>query len=350
MSDDELTIAWDGADGRRLAELRALFLERSEGGGAAVTRDYWTCERDLELYDATLGARVGWRWDRVLEEATRRGAGCSRKPAETVVDLGCGSGVASRAAWRAGWIAPGARVHCVDRSTLATAHAASRLRAIAPDMEVHESALMPRAAPELLLIGHLVLEVDDRAFGELIESARRAGTTVWIEPGTRFAGRRLSEVHEALRDERSAVAPCPHAARCGLLDEGRERDWCHHFPEPPADAFTEPLPGKTAHELGLDIRSLATSYLVLQEEVASLPGDVGRVLGRPKIEKGRARVDLCTASGVARLDLAKRDDPRLWRAWKRPGRERLLYHVDVDGSRLRSARAFDEEIDRGVSD
>ncbi|MHC4264017.1 MAG: hypothetical protein ACYSWX_15955, partial [Planctomycetota bacterium] len=114
--------------------------------------------------------------------------------------------------------------------------------------------------------------------------------------------------------------------------------------------FTEPLPGKTAHELGLDIRSLATSYLVLQEEVASLPGDVGRVLGRPKIEKGRARVDLCTASGVGRFDLAKRDDPKLWRAWKRPGRERLLYHVEVDGSRLRSARAFDEEVDRGESD
>ncbi len=333
MKQDELTIAWEGADGRRLAELRALFLARSEGGAPAATTDYWSCERDLALYDATLGERIGWRWDFVLDEAAAVGARAAREPARRVVDLGCGSGVAARAAWRAGWIGANATVHCVDRSVLAARFAAERLRREAPTLEVLESAVHPAEAPDLLLIGHLALELDEADLARLLDLVRRARTTVWVEPGARTAAQRLVQAREQLRPERVAIAPCPHRRACALADPSRARDWCHHFPEPPAAAFTEPLPGKTAHELGLDPRSLATSYLVLEESAAGASGSA-RVLGRPRIEKGRARVDLCLDGEVVAAELSKRTDPSLWRAWKRPGRERLLYRVDLDGRRI----------------
>ncbi|MEO0652965.1 MAG: class I SAM-dependent methyltransferase, partial [Planctomycetota bacterium] len=338
---DAIEIDWEGEDGLKLAQLRNAFLARSESGHPGPTADYWECERDLELYDATLGARIGWRWEWVLDEARFAGAQRARTPARTVVDLGCGSGVAARAALEAGWIADDASVTCVDRSALARYHAAARLRGLGPGLTVRTAPSAPQA-PELLLIGHLLLELSDAAFDDLLQTVRAAETTVWVEPGTHTAGRRLSLAHEALRPDRRAVAPCPHARRCGLLAEGRERDWCHHFPEPPAEAFTESLPGRVAQELGIDLRSLATSYLVLEPSPPERAPELGRILGRPKIEKGRARVDLCRATGVDRVDLAKRADAALWRAWKRPGRERLLYRVEVEGHRLERATPIDD--------
>src|SRR5437016_12074136 len=77
-----------------LAALRARFLDGSNAGGG-----YWKSEAELALYDASLGERIGWKWDAVLAELASRGW---RPAAKHAVDFGCGSGIAGRrvlAAW-----------------------------------------------------------------------------------------------------------------------------------------------------------------------------------------------------------------------------------------------------------
>ena len=59
---------WSEIDWRALARLRANFLQGSAGQG-----DYWQRESDLASYDATFAQRIGWKWDYVLAELSRRG-------------------------------------------------------------------------------------------------------------------------------------------------------------------------------------------------------------------------------------------------------------------------------------
>ena len=82
-------MSWDGVDWKALERLRGLFLQ-----GGACSTDYWCDERDLASYDATFAQRIGWKWDYVLAELRRRGW---TPPRGTLLDWGCGSGIAGRA-------------------------------------------------------------------------------------------------------------------------------------------------------------------------------------------------------------------------------------------------------------
>ena len=79
----------DAIDWNALERLRKAFL-----GGTAGAIDYWQSENDLASYDATFAQRIGWKWDYVLHELTRRGWSPARGE---LLDWGCGSGIASRA-------------------------------------------------------------------------------------------------------------------------------------------------------------------------------------------------------------------------------------------------------------
>src|SRR5262245_28994480 len=75
-------------DWRALERLRTLFLE-----GGAARSIYWKTRSDLASYDATLGERIGWKWDFVIGELRRIGWS---PPAGALLDFGCGSGIAGR--------------------------------------------------------------------------------------------------------------------------------------------------------------------------------------------------------------------------------------------------------------
>ena len=79
----------DEIDWSALEKLRAAFL-----AGTAGATDYWQSETDLANYDATLAQRIGWKWDYVLAELSRRGW---LPPGGELLDWGCGSGIAGRA-------------------------------------------------------------------------------------------------------------------------------------------------------------------------------------------------------------------------------------------------------------
>ena len=319
------------ADWDRLRQLRSIFLERAESARPETLPDYWSSTRDLELYEATFGERIAWRWDALLDELAARDF--PARPA-VVLDWGCGTGVAART-WIQHFGAEGLeRLHLVDRSSLATSFAAERLKSLAGEARI---ATDPPAACDLLLVSHVLDEAGLDGRLKLLEMCRRAKSVVWLEAGTQSASRSLLELREGLRADFEIVAPCPHRGACGMQAPGHESDWCHHFATPPRSIFQDPFWGAAARELGIDLRSLPYSFLALaRAEVAGAlpPAGLARVLGRPRIEKGRARIDLCTAEGVAtRHYLERLSKPRFDELSESPERARL-YRVEERNGRI----------------
>jgi SAM-dependent methyltransferase len=296
----------------RLRRLRELFLDERR---AAALPDYWRDARDLAAYDAVLGARIGWKWDAVLAECRDRG--WPRADAATVLDHGCGSGVAARA-----FVAAfGAReVLCHDRSRAAMAFAVERLRAQLPAVAARTLPALGDVRPDVLLVSHVLGELDPDGEQQLRGLIARSARVVWVEPGARAVSRRLSAIRDELLGTFRVVAPCPHRARCPAL--AREHDWCHFFAAPPPEAFTAGFWAITARELGIDLRALPYAFLALERVPVvapppSVPPPPHRVLGRASVGKHDARVQLCTEPDLVDAVVTKRAQPELWRALKK---------------------------------
>ena len=300
-----------------LERLRARFLDAPAEGG-----DYWESSELLAAYDATFAERIGWKWDAALAELrARRWA----PPTGTVLmDWGCGSGVAGRrvlAAFGAPHFA-GLIVH--DRSALARRFAAERASAAFPGLAVEQGPDWGDSAPDrpfTLVLSHVLNELPPAESAALLALVRRAAAVLWVEPGTSEVARTLVALREELRSGFTVVAPCTHNAACGLLVPENRRHWCHHFARPPTEAFTDPFWSEFSLRLGIDLRSLPYSFLVLDRAAAPNPstGDTGwaRILGEPREYKGYFKVLSCEADGVAERMLQKRDDKALFKTLRR---------------------------------
>lgn len=311
---------WD-----RLAELRELFLS-AEGGLQTVA--YWRSRRDFELYDATFAARIGWKWDAVLAELALRG----RVPTATsVVDFGCGTGIATRRFVAA---VPGVKhVYLSDRSKQATWFARDALALQAPKLEL--TLHLPRQEDpiDVLLASHVLGELDAVGRAEFSALARRARHVLVVEPGTHAVSRVLSGLRDELLDTFDVLAPCTHSANCGALAAGREKDWCHFFARPAPEAFTSAFWRRFSNELGIDLRSLPYSFLALRRKDEPVEPRGLRVLGRPRLMKGRALLDGCDATGVHSRTLFERDAKKLFKRLDRSG-EILVADARLEGERL----------------
>ncbi|MBK8980246.1 MAG: methyltransferase domain-containing protein [Planctomycetes bacterium] len=302
----------------RLARLRELFLAASAGESAGVA-DYWRDAGDLAAYDRYLGARIGWKWDAVLDELAERGA---VGPVGTVVDWGCGTGVAGRrAAARLG----AASVTLVDRSPLATAFARDALREEQPALDVAIATDDRALAPDLLLVSHVLDELRPTDEQRLCELIARSRAVLWVEAGTRAVGRRLAALRDRLLDTFEPVAPCPHAGPCSALrdrGDGREH-WCHFFARPPATVFQDPGWARAGRELGIDLRALPYSFVALRRRGATAVMDrpSARLVGRPAIGAKVARFWVCTAAGLAEREVVKPREPALFRALRKAPEE-----------------------------
>ena len=72
-------------------------------------------------------------------------------------------------------------------------------------------------------------------------------------------------------------------------------------------------------EMGIDLRSLPYSFLVLERPRATppTPDGLSHIIGEPREGKGHLKVLSCHAPGVAELMLQKRDAPALYRALRK---------------------------------
>ena len=287
---------------KTLRDLRERFLAGTAGGS-----DYWQSPEHLELYDTTYGERIGWKWDAVFAELRLRGW---RPRSTRVLDWGCGTGVAHRRALTEWPQFSALALH--DRSPRARFFSAEKVRAGFPQIPVTWNP--PTVTPDtLLLVSHVINELSPRDLEDLLALARGAGEVIWVEAGTHADSRRLIEVRERLLGDFTPVAPCTHTAPCGMLVAENAPHWCHHFATPPSAIFQDARWAEFARELGIDLRSVPFSFLVLARAPAMEPG-WSRVIGLPREGKGYTRILSCQAEGVAEFMLQKRDAPELFRA------------------------------------
>ena len=289
-------------DWNTLDELRASYLD-----GTAGAADYWTSDSLLRGYDATFARRIAWKWHWVLKELDRVGW---TPPAGPVFDYGCGTGVAVREV--AAKYGPFAEVALHDRSPRALKFATEAMR-----REFPSTTVTPRA-PEscgLLIVSHVLTELDDAGTAALLQEANKAEAVIFVEPGTRDASRKLISLREKLVESFHPVAPCVHRAACGILSADNERHWCHFFATPPNAVFTDSNWVHFGKIMGIDLRSLPLSFLVLDRRgPAALPPGAVRVLGGPRTYKGHLLLQGCDASGVQERRLTKRHHPAFYKA------------------------------------
>jgi len=314
---------WDEIDWSALERMRTAFLQSTAGAA-----DYWQSESDLMSYDATFAQRIGWKWDYVLAELKRRGWS---PPHGEVLDWGCGSGIAGRAFLDHFGDKSVTGLRLWDRSALAVAYATTRARTKYPELKLRAGS-ETGAPPATLLISHVLTELTPEQIQALAEEAAQAECVLWVEPGTYEASLTLIAVRERLRGRVNIVAPCTHQERCGILSPENERHWCHHFASPPPEVFTDGNWARLAGGLGIDLRDLPLSFLVMDKRpVPALPPGAGRVIGHPRIYKGHALLLGCDASGVGERKLSKRRFPEEFRAWRKSEAEVLREWECVDG-------------------
>ena len=351
-------VTWQTLDWAALDRLRELFLAGS-GAGA----DYWTSPADLANYEFTYAQRIGWKWDAVLRELALRG--WTPPPDRPLIDWGCGSGMAGRRVLEFFGKDSFVALRVCDHSTLAMEFAADTARQAFPGLRVEVSertgpeagataiplgdvataeAVAP-AAPGILVISHVLNELNEAGGRALRESLDRADAVLWVEPGTHADSRALIAMREALREQFVVVAPCTHQAGCGLRAAENERHWCHHFAPPPPGLQADGDWVRFAQRAGIDLRSVPYSFLVLERRglrarvPGVLPDGWSRILGGTRIYKGYAKVLGCQADGVRDRMLQKRDAPELFKALK-AGRADPLHRWDGDGERIVNSEPF----------
>ena len=322
---------WASLDWEVLDNLREKFLS-----GSAAEGPYWHTITDLECYDFTFGERIGWKWDAVLSELKLHGWTPPR--AATILDWGCGSGVAGRRVVDFIGAADSPRLLLHDHSNLALDFAEHRGRAAYPHLLVERAStrfLRGTEPIDVLVISHVLNELNEIARAELAELLTRAQTVLWVEPGTHEVSRLLGTWREKLKPRFRAIAPCPHQDACGIFAAGNERHWCHFFATPPHGVQADSGWVRFGQRAGIDLRSLPYSFLVLdaraalatppppEQSPAEQPArptgasQLARIIGEPRHYKGYVKMFACANDGVADLMLQKREAPQIYKALKR---------------------------------
>ncbi|MBX3743724.1 MAG: hypothetical protein KF833_00295 [Verrucomicrobiae bacterium] len=301
-------------DWATLDRLRERFLS-----GTAGHHDYWSSDAELAGYDATFAQRIGWKWAFVLDDLARRGW---IPPGGDVLDWGCGTGIAGRVFLERHGTDPQRVLWLHDRSPGALEYASTRARTRFPGLTVRTSSNPPGMA--VALVSHVLTELTSGQVEALVATLTRADAILWIEPGTPPVARTLVAVRERLTPMFHPVAPCVHARPCGLLAPGRESDWCHHFATPPPGVFTDPFWARFGQRLGIDLRSVPLSYLVLDRRPPPpLPRGAWRLLGRPGWDKAHAHATRCDGDGVRQHTWSRREHPAAWRGVRKDRWESL---------------------------
>lgn len=328
-------MTWSELDWPALDRLRAGFL-----AGPSAGLSYWQTHADLASYDFTYGERIGWKWDAVLAELRLRGW---RPTARTVLDWGCGSGIAGRRVLSFFGPENFDALHLWDHSPLAVEFAAAAAQAAFPSLRVAtaDPSLNPQpSAPSsasdpigLLIVSHVLNELSPTARAELDALIARAEAVLWVEPGTHEVSRQLGAIRETLRGEFTLVAPCTHACACGVFTPEHTRDWCHFFAPPPSEIFATPDWVKFGQRAGIDLRSLPYAFLALDRRAPAPATDLSRIIGRPEHFKPYARFLNCDATGLTELELLKRADPALYKQLDRT-KAPLVYRWRRDGDKI----------------
>ena len=311
----------------RLRDLRQTLLGiegRPEGEDAPR---YWRDRRDIELYDQVFAARIGWKWDAVLDEIELRHGLPTPK---TVVDWATGTGIAARKVLSR---MPGIEaITLFDQDKTVWACARRAVEEAFPNVSVEAVTQPPTQPVDLAVASHVLDELDNRGAAMLRDTLRGAAHVLWVEPGSKATSRALSRQRDDMREEFQVLGPCTHQATCGMLTPDHKKDWCHLFAKPPAEVHTTGEWSEIHRELRIDLRSLPYSFLALRLRALGQPDpeqEGSRMLQRPRFQRGRALLDLCDSGGVREGQILQRTDKAFFKELKKSGGE-VRFMVETD--------------------
>jgi ribosomal protein RSM22 (predicted rRNA methylase) len=227
--------------------------------------------------------------------------------AEMVWDLGAGPGSLSLAVSR---LMPEARFTLTDLRADALACAQAALASVGVQVCTQRLRLpdLPEGRPDLVLLGHTLNELEPKAQERLLARLRErlapGGALVILEPALMGSTRRLMELRSFFLDAPWTIsAPCPCPGPCPMLAVPRQ--WCvAELPwEPPA--WFAALDAAA----GLARRHLAFAYLVVRRDAPPRP-PAARIVGVPRLQKGKVERWMCTPGGGERWEgLSRHGEP-----------------------------------------
>ena len=329
-------IDWD-----RLARLRKRFLEIEEDPGV-----YWDSAEDLAQYHRFFGQRIGWKWKDAIRQAKQAGW---RLRSNSIVDWGCGTGIASLTLLEEIGSPTIESVTLWDHSRLATSFAKDALKSRFPNLTVNiagESKL-EELGESIVLVSHTLNELSVGVRSELRRQLNRARQLFFVEPGNRKCSHLLIEQREGLIAQFRPVAPCVYNRACPMTQEDNAHHWCHFFAKPPIEAFTSSEWTRFSRELEIDLRSLPYSYLTLDSISLESETDIrtsSRIIGRPRQRKGYTDILSCDRNGLNLYQLQKRDNPTLWKTIKKNKCGTLFAWTSIDGDRICEGEPTNTEI------
>ena len=326
-------MTWQQIDWNSLTRHRERFL-----GGEPCPGPYWASTSDLASYDFTFGERIGWKWDAVLDEVEDRGW---RPPGGTVLDWGCGSGIAGRRVIGRFGANSFAELKVWDHSEAARDFARQKAAQEFPGLTVTDASdFIGGSQPiGLLVISHVINELQPPALAEIGALVGRSRAVIWTEPGSSDTSRALGALRDQWVNDFKVVAPCTHQNACPILQEGNERHWCHHFAAPPSFIFADSNWVKFGQRAGIDLRSLPYSFISLDRQWTGGQEKLSRVIGRPEHFKPYVRLLNCDSSGLAELSVMKRDCSPLCKELDKT-KKPLVYQWNREGLKIKSGTAL----------
>ncbi len=301
MSATTQNLAW-----KRLQKLRQSYLTAQ-----GFLADYWSDDELLEAYDETLAQRIRWKWRAVWEALPQVAL------PETLVDLACGTGAASREILLQ---SPGRfkKVVLLDRSTRAVRFAADKIRTEFPYVKVETQ--LAQGESYFLLVSHVFSELPEDAMGTFRVYLSNAEAFLWLESGRHQESRRLSRLREDMKPSHQILAPCPHQALCGMLKEGQEANWCHFRAEVPREVHQSAFWREASKQLGIDLRALPVAYLFGKSGITQRKDEPSKaqILAGSKSYKGYVRYHACHESQVFVADFMKRHSKEIYASLEEP--------------------------------
>ena len=300
------------SDWSKLRNLRSHFLSET----LSVGTDYWDSSELLELYHQTFAQRIGWKWDAVLNENRVKNLVFKQKKV-TLLDYGCGTGMAAEKMINFLGSECLLKVQLWDRSQRAREFAQVQLGKKFPALCIESSNQLgdPRE-PLIVCLSHVLNEISKAKLGEVIDLISQANFVFWVEPGTSDVSNQLIWLRKKMLQEMTVVSPCPHQGDCGMASLSNQNHWCHFFASPPTDVFHSSFWRQFSRELSIDLRSLPTSYLVLEKGRLPVESSHSRVIGRPRIYKGYGKFLLCNDKGVGEVRFLEKKQKELLKLYK----------------------------------
>lgn len=306
----------------KVKELRSKFISST-----GVVSDYWDSEKTLEAYDETLAQRILWKWEFVFDQLERLKW---TTDAATLIDWGCGTGIATRGYLNRFGIQNLTTVHVYDRSSPAMRFAADKIKSEFSGVTVL-GHLPTLTGNEILLISHVITELSESDFEQLIKLISQVKAVIWVDAGTPTVSQKLISVREQLKSIFSVISPCTHGNSCGLA--GSTKDWCHFFAHAPVEAFTSTEWADFAETLGIHLDELPLSFLVMEKTTRSFHSSFTRIIAKPEIYKGYSRLLGCNADGVSWLRLTQRNFHDVYKSLKK-GPVHDPVEIQTDGTEI----------------